>query len=234
MCFFVNNDKITQKTTVGFCVYFLADEGITGAGCISPKAARALIVGECVILIVCVVGFCVILSLLRKKGYHPQKPRRCCVCGRCCFFGNSENIFFVLFVCVVGFCVIMFCIMKQHEYDELKKRRRYYPKRRSCACGCGRLVYCTGRKGTGRKFALDACRQRDLRARMAAANEWNESRKLSDEQGDSCEECGAAIAAHPRGRRLRFCGGRCQKRAERARTSAAAAATARGRKRRRA
>ena len=129
----------------------------------------------------------------------------------------------------------MFCIMKQHEYDELKKRRRYYPKRRECACGCGRLVYCTSRKGTGRKFALDACRQRDLRARMAAADEWNESRRLSDEQGERCEQCGAAIEAHPRGRRLRFCGGRCQKRAERARTSAAAAArtTAKGRKRRR-
>ena len=111
----------------------------------------------------------------------------------------------------------MFCIMKQHEYDELKKRRRYYPKRRECACGCGRLVYCTSRKGTGRKFALDACRQRDLRARMAAADEWNESRRLSDEQGERCEQCGAAIEAHPRGRRLRFCGGRCQKRAERAR-----------------
>ena len=123
----------------------------------------------------------------------------------------------------------MFCIMKQHEYDELKSRRRYYAKRRSCACGCGRLVYCTGRKGTGRKFALDACRQRDLRARMADADEWNESRRRSDEQAAGCEHCGAKLAAHPRGRRLKYCGGRCKKAAERARTAAAA----KGRKRRR-
>ena len=132
--------------------------------------------------------------------------------------------------------------MNQAEYDALKARRRYYPKRRECGCGCGRLVYCTGRKGTQRKFAMNACRQRDLRARMAAADEWNESRRQADEQAASCEHCGAALAAHPKGRRLRFCGGRCQKAAERARTAQAARTrttatrrtAAKGRKRRQA
>ena len=93
MCFFVNNDKITQKRQSVFVFIFWRTRESPAQAAYPPKAARALIVGECVILIVCVVGFCVILSLLRKKGYHPQSPAVVAFAGGVVFLATAKIFF---------------------------------------------------------------------------------------------------------------------------------------------